>query len=292
MLIGKFRKWRINRRLRKMKEDKLIHGWGFSGDNIVLYLPATIQVTRIHELLSGLVPSDKLILVSTDVPKVFFRPEDWRKREKIIRLGISACGASSTACSLTALYKKGKDILVGVPGHCTAFADTCKVPLSEMLVHPSPIDGGTSNDIVADLYECYDYYAKDYITVDQCLFKLRPGIAYEASIFGNGPVKGYLPQKDVKPGAVVHKSGRTTGITNGVVISTNTVIDIDFICRVFEVRNAVVITAMSQPGDSGAPVYTDDGKIIGYVIGGTDLITVSGSIEGVLKYFNVELLTS
>ncbi len=293
MLIGRFKRWRVVRRLRKLKKEKLIHGWGFAEDKIVLFLPREEDnIVRIQKALSNMVPLEKVTFIPTDVPRVFFRPEDWRRKEKVIRLGISACGASSTACSLTAIYRKGGDVLVGIPGHCTSLVDTCRAPLSETLVQPSPFDGGGVNDIIGDLYECYNYLAKDYITVDQCLFKLRPGVAYEMSIFGNGAVKGYLPVKEGKPGMEIYKSGRTTGVSKGIILSTNVTIDVDFICRTFEFRNAIVTTAISAPGDSGAPAYTGDGKIIGYVVGGSDLITVLGSIEEVLKYFKVDLLTA
>ncbi|ABO48630.1 conserved hypothetical protein [Desulforamulus reducens MI-1] len=107
-------------------------------------------------------------------------------------------------------------------------------------------------------------------------------------ILGIGKVQGII---DAKPGMKVKKSGRTTGITSGVVTAIGTTMQV----KMDDNNNAyfsnqVICDMKSQGGDSGSLVLTEGNKAVGLLFAGSEKVTVFNPIQTVLDKLNVELL--
>lgn len=96
-------------------------------------------------------------------------------------------------------------------------------------------------------------------------------------------------------GKNVYKFGRTTGLTSGKLIISDVgaypVTYPDEKKYIFRGIGAVASNEnpFSEPGDSGAAVFTKEGIIIGIIIGGTQKITFISPIGTYLRQFNAKL---
>jgi len=104
-------------------------------------------------------------------------------------------------------------------------------------------------------------------------------------IFEVGPIKGI---KTAEPGMVIKKSGRTTGITQSKIKVMDATLKISLggtEIGVFE--DQVVAGPMSEPGDSGSLILTEDDYAVGLLFAGSDKATVMNRIETVFNQLNV-----
>jgi hypothetical protein len=89
-----------------------------------------------------------------------------------------------------------------------------------------------------------------------------------------GPVAG---ERSAYPGKGVRKNGYGTGITDGVVVSTDTTLRVDhgealgvrILREQFRIRAVPVNTRFAGPGDSGAALVNSDGRIVALHLGGS-----------------------
>ena len=93
-------------------------------------------------------------------------------------------------------------------------------PQSREIVQAAPSDGGTDRDVVAECVQAtkLDLSPAARNLADAAIARLNNGVAAEARILGLGPITG-----SVEPvaGMEVAKQGRSTGLTNGRVVSVN-----------------------------------------------------------------------
>jgi len=99
----------------------------------------------------------------------------------------------------------------------------------------------------------------------------------------NGTIEGQLDM-------VVKKSGRTTGLTQSIIEQ------IDVTVRVSYGSNKTALFVdqlmageMSQGGDSGSAVLTDNNELVGLLFAGSDTITVFNRIQHVFQSLNISL---
>jgi hypothetical protein len=76
---------------------------------------------------------------------------------------------------------------------------------------------------------------------------------YNIMKLGYEPI-GFKPAS-VRRGGVVVKTGRTTGVTTGIVISPSMVLTVSFGDDVAIFVDVILITKLLEPGDSGSPVF-------------------------------------
>jgi len=88
---------------------------------------------------------------------------------------------------------------------------------------------------------------------------------------------------DVGIGAIVKKSGRTSGLTFGKVLAVEATINVNFGNGVAEFRDQIVTEKMGSPGDSGSVVLNECNEIIGLLFAGSDIITAMNKIQNVRK---------
>lgn len=106
-------------------------------------------------------------------------------------------------------------------------------------------------------------------------------------ILGIGPVRG-LAKAEV--GMPVVKSGRTTGVTKGVVQAVDVTVQVDMgdgEQAVF--HDQVIATPMSQGGDSGALVLDDRKRAVGLLFAGSDKTTVFNKIQHVMDQLSIKI---
>jgi hypothetical protein len=128
--------------------------------------------------------------------------------------------------------------------------------------------------------------------VDAAIAELADGtMDASGTILGIGAPSPQIvePQRDLR----VVKSGRTTGVTHGVIQSYSTRLKVDYSggCRsvtppLVRFNNLMVIqgqtSAFAEAADSGSLVLTEDKHPVGLVIGGNETLTLANPISAVL----------
>jgi hypothetical protein len=103
-----------------------------------------------------------------------------------------------------------------------------------------------------------------------------------------GTVVGTIP---AALGMAVRKSGRTTATTSGQVVVLDATVSISYgsgLSATFEKQ--IVSTPMSQGGDSGSLLVTNDGLLaVGLLFGGSEQATIHNPIQAVLDCLDVSL---
>ncbi|NBJ14653.1 MAG: hypothetical protein FNP40_03595 [Dehalobacter sp. 4CP] len=155
------------------------------------------------------------------------------------------------------------------------------------ILQPGPLDGGTKrNDKIAKLYRYVPLKDNGFNVVDAAVAKpLRQGLVVP-EILGIGTVQGKtLPQL----GMLVKKSGRTTGLTSGIVQVIDAIIDVDYDGRILKFKNQIMVTAFDQGGDSGSLVLNEFNWAVGLLFAGSDTFTFVNPIDPVLDLLGVHL---
>lgn len=120
-----------------------------------------------------------------------------------------------------------------------------------------------------------------------------------AAVTAQAPLLG-LPQgvsSFVRRGMTVRKVGRTSGITQGEVKDTNYRLPIHYkrpgggSGRV-GMRDQVLCTRYTSPGDSGAAVLSSSGKIVGLHFAGSSSTSIFNRIAHVLAALDLEVVTA
>jgi len=107
-------------------------------------------------------------------------------------------------------------------------------------------------------------------------------------ILGIGVVSGVL---EATLSMYVRKSGRTTGFTEGQVLTMDTSVKVDYGSgRIANFEGQLVSTPMSAPGDSGSLlVARDSQQAVGLLFAGSDQITIYNPIQAVLDSLNIAI---
>lgn len=107
-------------------------------------------------------------------------------------------------------------------------------------------------------------------------------------ILGIGPVSGSMSAYLGQP---VRKSGRTTGVTNGIITVLDAVISVSYgsgKSALFE--DQIVSSYMSDPGDSGSLLVDGEENVaVGLLFAGSDSTTVYGTIANVMNLLDVTI---
>lgn len=126
--------------------------------------------------------------------------------------------------------------------------------------------------------------------VDAAIAIPNEGIATNSAILDlNYPPAGIA---DPRLGMSVVKSGRTTGLTSGIITQVDVTVDVEYGGQRARFVNQMVITPFSQRGDSGALVLNADRHAVGLIFSGSDAISVATPIRFVLAAMRADLVTS
>ncbi|WP_440769421.1 hypothetical protein [Natronorubrum sp. DTA28] len=159
---------------------------------------------------------------------------------------------------------------------------------------PSPRDGGTEDDAVGELV--------GYVPIEE-------GVRVDVAARSAGPDRDaadYVELEDAWPtgvrredyetlrGETVTKTGRTTGVTSAEIEATSASVRVNFGEDHGPVllREQLVTGPMSEGGDSGSPVFTPDGALVGLLFAGSAEQTICNRIGLVESELGVEILTA
>lgn len=80
----------------------------------------------------------------------------------------------------------------------------------------------------------------------------------------------------------IKKSGRTTGLTHGVIEQTNVTVNVQYgEGKIAKFEDQLMAGKMCAGGDSGSAVLTEDNKLVGLLFAGSENSTVINRIENV-----------
>lgn len=97
--------------------------------------------------------------------------------------------------------------------------------------------------------------------------------------------------KEAGAGMLVKKSGRSTGVTNSIVLATDVSMKINITKHESAVfADQILAGPMSMPGDSGSIVLTEDNYAVGLLFAGSEQATMFNRISNVLDALNVDLI--
>lgn len=173
-------------------------------------------------------------------------------------------------------------------------ANTNAAAIGDPVLQPGAYDGGTlRGDTVAHLARFVPITLGDpekYNLVDCALATPTDLRLVTASVVGQGVPKGTV---EATLGMAVTKSGRTTQITTGKVIDVNATVAVNYGVGVAYFRNQIITSAMSQGGDSGSLLLSEQGqRATGLLFAGSNQITIYNHIHNVLMALGVELVTA
>ena len=215
---------------------------------------------------------------------------------------LSTVGNSTYCCSGTigSLVSRGGRFYILSNTHVLARSDLAAV--GEAIVQPGLIDNNcraVGTVMAANLSQFFHLENDPRPNVDAALAEIVPGavdplgviVQLGGTTIGDQPTDGTPnPGPGVPPsvGRAVAKSGRSTGLTCGTILSINTAINVEyqkgcntgstFVCD-FTDQIVVAATGFSAQGDSGSLVVTQDtADPVGLLFAGTATETVASPV--------------
>ncbi len=273
-------------------------GYRVVGGEVTEELSIVVLVTRKICPLEDIHPMDRVPPeiegARTDVVEVGVvrvpAPAGIGRRERLRPApgGCSVGHVRSTAGTLGCLVHRGGEVFILSNNH--VLAATNLGVKGDYILQPGPVDGGhVPEDGIAEL--------ADYIRLD--FAGENPMDAALARPFSRELVSPEILEVGVPSGwaepelrAEVIKSGRTTGLTRGVIGVVETTIDVLYgLRRVRFVGQCVITTpGFSADGDSGSAVLLPaNKKVVGLLFAGSEEATVFTPIGRVLSALDVTL---
>lgn len=174
--------------------------------------------------------------------------------------------------------------------HVIAFENA--VPVGEAVLQPGSLDGGAPGDVIAHLAHVVSLkFDNKPNRMDAATAKIDAGITVDASIIGIGMPKG---SSRPKLNSLVRKSGRTSGLTEGIVRVMNLdLLNIEYDHGMVRMDDIFAVEsvggAFSRSGDSGSAVVNDSGRVVGLLFAGTDTQSFVIPIQRILRRFKMYL---
>jgi Trypsin-like peptidase domain len=174
-------------------------------------------------------------------------------------------------------------------------ADENRIAIGAGIVQPGTLDGGTNASRVARLSKTVDLrFDNKQNWMDASLATMNKGIPVDPTIMGIGVPTG---AGDPTLNLLVRKSGRTTGLTEGVVrVVRFDVFSVEYDQGMVRVDDVIVIESttsklFSKSGDSGSAIIDPQGRVVALLFGGSDVVTYAIPIKRILKRFKVRIAT-
>lgn len=169
--------------------------------------------------------------------------------------------------------------------------------IGDPILQPGPYDGGVEpNDQIGTLSRFVpldfapDIPLEDHNNVVDAAVAAVNCSDVDRQLYWIGRLRGWRRRAAVNVGTVVQKVGRSSGYTIGRIIAIRATIDVGYGGgRGARLRDQIITTAMSSPGDSGSIIATMDGVAVGLLCAGSPQVTVANQIENVRSLLGVEV---
>lgn len=238
------------------------------------------------------------------------------------RPGVSIGHYLSTAGTLGCLVRRGGETFILSNNH--VLAEVNRGELGDPIYQPGPADGGTSEHQIAELADfvrlrrpgdpveepepegCLTSLVGVFTgspppptatpsgeappnQVDAALARpLDPSLVHPAILELEVPTGIAEPEL----GALVRKSGRTTGLTESTVQQIDVTANVIYGNETLRFINQVVTGPLSRPGDSGSAILDAQSRVVGLLFSGSDYATIFTPITYVLPALDIEIVTA
>lgn len=167
--------------------------------------------------------------------------------------------------------------------HVLCFNFTCQS--GEPIAQPGAFDGGTDNDVVAQLFKAVLNENVD------CAVALP---LEQRPLFKEILEVGFVESSNVAIlGSTAHKSGRSSGLTPGTVSDISADVDVDgYPDGVHSFRDQIVLEGsgpISIPGDSGSAWLNEANEVIGLNFAGSSTRAIANHIDAVFAALDINL---
>ncbi len=166
--------------------------------------------------------------------------------------------------------------------------------LGDAVLQPGPYDGGRqggprrrAGDAIASLARYIPLRRRSVNLADAALASPASDGLISPEILEVGAVRG---QGRPRLRLAVKKSGRTTGLTRGVIRAMHATLSINYPQGLLTFTDQIICTAMSEGGDSGSLVLDEQNRAVGLLFAGSDRATVCNPIGYVLGPLKVTLV--
>ncbi|GHC63983.1 S1 family peptidase [Streptomyces flavofungini] len=176
-------------------------------------------------------------------------------------------------------------------------ADSNRAQLGSAIVQPGVFDGGQDPvDRIATLDRFITIQFAPQIplerhnnVVDAALGTVDFQDATREQYFSGAP-RAWRRKANVAVGDLVKKSGRTTNISFGRIVSVDATIDVNYgTAGTARFKDQILTTNISAGGDSGSLVTSLDNVALGLLFAGSSTVTVVNHIENVRALLRVEI---
>ncbi|HMP78385.1 MAG TPA: hypothetical protein PKD54_02925, partial [Pirellulaceae bacterium] len=244
----------------------------------------------------------------TDVQEARFASLEYTERMRPAKSGISIGHVDITAGTLGGLFKDKVTGEVVILSNNHVLANSNHAAIGDAILQPGAHDGGVDPD--DRLAELLRFVPIDFDEGNENLVDAAIAMPLSSSdvLWATVEVGAEVPREarhlgDSDLGVYVHKTGRTTGHTQGFVQAVYATVRVKF--DLFQKATFVDQIIISQSpaeedfsngGDSGSLIYDSNNKCIGLLFAGsegseeTPATTIANPISAVMRALNLEFL--
>jgi hypothetical protein len=171
------------------------------------------------------------------------------------------------------------------------WADVNRADLGDTLIQPGRYDGGDKgrDDAgVLDWFEPIRFGSGETNLVDAATCVPVDGVFDPAVSFeiprGVGVPAGIVPLAEIAAGQPAKKVGRTTALSNGLIRGRDAALNVGYgDGKTARFIDQILYTDISDPGDSGSGILSEDNRYQALLYAGSDFVTVGSPMEIVLE---------
>lgn len=93
---------------------------------------------------------------------------------------------------------------------------------------------------------------------------------------------------EVEIGTKVKKSGRTTGLNEGMVTILEAIVQVGYGSKVAVFTDQIITSKLAEGGDSGSVVLNENNEVIGLLFAGSDQVTIVNDIFNVIDALELD----
>lgn len=272
--------------IEKVDQRKDVNINNVGDGNYPLALPFEIEKVRVVPKVSGMF-------------KAYDDPTSWFPRP--VPIGVSVGHPDITAGTIGCRVTDGTNAYILSNNH--VLANSNEAQIGDNILQPGPTDGGIEpNDVIGTLYDFEPISFSSDNTMDAAIAEVTMN-DLGVTTYKDASGTDLTPSTTTVTAGIgmpVHKYGRTTGHTSGVIESVSGTFDICYKTRgpvrcIQSARfvNQIVITpgTFSGGGDSGSLIVTDDGnnKPVALLFAGSSTHTIASPIDPILARFGVTI---
>ncbi len=222
-----------------------------------------------------------------------------RARQRPVQAGVSISPTKSFTTPYTlagtlglfARARSDRKLHLISNNHVLAFENA--VPIGESVLQPGSLDGGAAGDVIARLTHVVPLKFNNVRNwMDAAAAGIDESVADAGrAILGIGKPEG---TSRVKLNSLVRKSGRTTGLTEGIVRVVHLdVLNIEYDHGMVRMDDIFTVEGIAGPfskgGDSGSAVVSEAGRIVGLLFAGTDTQSFVIPVQRILRRFKMRV---